>query len=126
MAVALTAILISDLAAAAIDLTDFDDDVMRAMDDSFKELEPVIGAGNAQVAKNDTEVLLEGYQWAEDYFTNKGGTEDAVKFARDGKALIAKAADALVRKDFETAAAVARETAKNCKSCHDLYKPLTK
>ncbi len=111
---------------AAIDLSDFNDDVMRAMDDAFKNLEPVLGAGDATAAKNDIDVLLEGYQWTDDYFTAKGGVDDAVKIAKDGHALIERAQAALAKNDLGGAAALARETAKNCKSCHDLYKPLTK
>lgn len=119
------AIVSGGAVCAAIDLSDFNDDVMRAMDDAFKDLEPVLGAGDTAAAKNDIEVLLEGYQWTNDYFSAKG-TEDAVKIARDGHALVERAQTAIANKDLAAAAAVARETAKNCKSCHDLYKPLTK
>jgi len=120
------AIFSSGLAFAAIDLSDFDDDVMRAMDDSFKDLEPVLGAGDATAAKNDIDVLLEGYQWTDDYFVKKTGADDAVKIARDGRALIQRAQAAINNNDLTGASALARDTAKNCKSCHDLYKPLTK
>lgn len=114
------------LALAAIDLSDFNDDVMRAMDDAFKDLEPVLGAGNADAAKNDIEVLLEGYQWTDDYFATKGGADDAVKLSKEGHVLIQRAEAAIEKNDLVEAARLARETAKNCKSCHDLYKPLTK
>ena len=120
------AILSDGIALAAIDLSDFNDDVMRAMDDSFKNLEPVLGAGDAVAAKNDIEVLLEGYQWTDDYFSAKGGVDDAVKIAKEGHALIQRADAAIAKNDLVEAASLARETAKNCKSCHDLYKPLTK
>jgi hypothetical protein len=119
-------ILSGGMALAAIDLSDFNDDVMRAMDDSFKNLEPVLGAGDTAAAKNDIEVLLEGYQWSDEYFTAKGGVDDAVKIAKDGRALVQRADAAIARNDLVEAANIARETARNCKSCHDLYKPLTK
>jgi hypothetical protein len=122
----LIAVLGSGVAFAAIDLSDFNDDVMRAMDDAFKDLEPVLGANNATAAKNDIDVLLEGYQWTDDYFVAKGGADDAVKLAKEGRVLIQRADEAIAKKDLIGAAALARETAKNCKSCHDLYKPLTK
>jgi hypothetical protein len=120
------AILSGGIALAAIDLSDFNDDVMRAMDDSFKNLEPVLGAGDAVAARNDVEVLLEGYQWTDDYFATKPGAADAVKLAKDGHVLIQRAEVAIAKNDLVEAASIARETAKNCKSCHDLYKPLTK
>lgn len=116
----------SSVVIAAIDLSDFNDDVMRAMDDSIKDLEPSLGAGNTEAAKNDLDVLVEAYQWTEDYFVKKGNADDAVKIAQQGKLLVAAVDKAMVANNLTDAASAARGTAKNCKSCHDLYKPLTK
>lgn len=124
--VASLSVAFSGVVIAAIDLSDFNDDVMRAMDDSIKDLEPSLGAGNTEAAKNDLEVLVEAYQWTEDYFVKKGNTADAVKIAQQGKLLVAAVDKAMVANNLTAAATAARDTAKNCKSCHDLYKPLTK
>ncbi len=109
-----------------IDLKDFDDDSMRDMDDANKDLQPVIGAKNAQQALSDAQTIQQVLKETEDYFNKKGGTQDAVKFAQDGEASLARVIAALNKSDFDAAAAAARDVSKNCKTCHDVYKPLTK
>jgi cytochrome c556 len=110
----------------AIDLKDFDDDAMRDMDDANKDLQPVIGAKNAQQALTDTQTMQSVLKEAEDYFAKKGGTQDAVKFAQAGESAVSAVVAALNKGDFDAAGAAARDVTRNCKSCHDVYKPLTK
>lgn len=114
----------SGLAWAAIDLGDFDEYVMRDMDDANKDLGPALGAGNFEAALADAEALQTGLNWTEDYFVRKGGVDDAVVLARKGKDSLATVFAAISRKDLDVASAAAREVGKNCTSCHDLYKPL--
>lgn len=111
---------------AEIDLSDFDDDLMKTMDDTNKYLEPDINAKNAKNAREGIDVLQQGLKWTEDYFVHKGNTADAVKLAQDGQKHIERIRTALDANDFDTAAAAARDLTKNCRACHDLYKPLTK
>jgi hypothetical protein len=109
-----------------IDLTDFDDDSMRDMDDANKDLQPVLGAKNADAALADAQVIQNVLKEAEAYFVKKGTTADAVQIAQQGEASIATVIAALHKNDFDAATAAARDTAKNCRACHDIYKPLTK
>lgn len=111
---------------AEIDLSDFDDDLMRDMDDAVKDLEPVLGAKNAAAATADAEVLRNGFKWTEDYFARKGSATDAVEFARTSQQLTAAVLQHVAARDFDAAAAAARELSKSCRKCHDVYKPLTK
>lgn len=120
------AALSGSLAYADIDLSDFDDDSMRDMDDANKDLGPVLGAKNADAALADAQVIQNVLKQTEAYFVKKGGADDAVKLAQQGQASVATVITAIGKSDFESAAASARDTAKNCRSCHDLYKPLTK
>ncbi len=120
------AALSGGLAYADIDLSDFDDDSMRDMDDANKDLGPVLGARNADAALADAQVIQNVLKQTEAYFVKKGGADDAVKLARQGQSSVAAVITAIGKSDFESAAASARDTAKNCRSCHDLYKPLTK
>lgn len=122
----LAAALSASLAWAAIDLSDFDDDMMRDMDDAIKDLEPVIAAHNAQNAGADAQVLQNGFKETEAYFTKKGNTDDAVKIARQEQDQLAQVSKFLAANDFDGAAGAAREVSHTCKTCHDLYKPLTK
>jgi hypothetical protein len=109
-----------------IDLTDFDDDSMRDMDDANKDLQPVLGAKNADAALADAQVIQNVLRQTEAYFQKKGGTENAVKVAQQGELSVATVIAALGKGDFDGATSAARATAKNCRSCHDIYKPLTK
>lgn len=110
---------------AELDLSDFDDDLMRTMDDTNKYLEPDINAKNAKSAREGVDVILQGLKWTEDYFAHKGGVDDGVKLAQEGQVLAQDILTALDKNDFDKAAASARALTKNCRSCHDLYKPLT-
>lgn len=115
------AALTSTLAFADIDLSDFDTDVMRGMDDTIKILEPDISSRNFKAANDDAKSLLEGFEWTEDYFSKKQA-EDAVQYARDGQALTQEILDHLAKQDYDNASASARRLSKSCKTCHDVYK----
>ena len=57
--------------AADIDYSDFDDDLMRNMDDAIKELDSNVGGQDAQASLANARVLSEGLAWAEKYFAAK-------------------------------------------------------
>lgn len=115
--------LLSTPALAGPNFDDVDSDLMRGMEDAIKDLEPVLSAGNLESAQADAEVLRDGLQWVERYFVAKGGVDDGVAIARDGRAVVAKLLEHLAAKDATAAIEAARATAKNCRSCHDIYKP---
>lgn len=120
----LVAAMAAGWALADIDLSDFDDDLMRDMDSSNKNLEPVINAKNAASATEEAQFILQGLQWTEKYFADKGNADDAVKYAQDAQALTNSILASLSKRDFDTAASTARELSKSCKLCHETYKPL--
>ena len=122
----LFAALSGGLVFAEIDLKDFDDDLMRDMDTAIKDLEPVLGAKNAVAASGDAELLRDGFKQASEYFAKKGGADDAVKFAQNSEALTATVLKYIAANDFDAAAGAARALSKSCRTCHDIYKPLTK
>ena len=109
-----------------LDLTDFDDDSMRDMDDANKDLQPVLGAKSSQAALSDARVIQDVLKQTEAWFVKKGGAEDAVRIAQQGETAVAAVITALGKNDFDAATAAARDTAHNCRACHDIYKPLTK
>jgi cytochrome c556 len=118
--------LAAGAALADIDLQDFDDDLMRDMDTAIKDLEPVIGAKNTAAATQDAELLRDGFKQTEDYFVKKGGASDAVDFARHSEELTATVLKSIAANDFDAAGNAARTLSKSCRTCHDVYKPLTK
>lgn len=109
-------------AAVELDLSDFDDDLMRGMEDSLKSFEPNIAAGNSERALADAQVLWDGFKWTQDYFSNKAGAADAVAISRQALERTRSVIELLQVRDFTNAAAAARETARTCRSCHDIYK----
>ena len=120
---ALAALMPNALALADVDTSDVDSYLMQDMENALKNLEPVLVAGNFDSARADAEVLRDGLQYVHDYFVAKGNAEDAVKMASEGQATIARVFAALDGKNLDAAIAAARDTARNCKACHEVYKP---
>lgn len=120
--VAFAVVIASVPVLAAIDFRDYDNDLMRDLDKTIKYFEPDITARNAEAAKEDAQILLDGFKYTESYFEKKGA-EDAVEISRKGLKVINDVLANVDKDDFEAAAAAARETPNLCKSCHDIYKP---
>src|SRR5437762_14047222 len=72
----------------SLDLSDFNDDVMRDMDDTMKRLDSDIATRDAKTVASDSASIREGLGYALEYFTKKGNAEDAVRWARQGRDLI--------------------------------------
>lgn len=125
LAAMLTALLVNVTCmavSAELDFKDYDDDLMRLLDKTIKYFEPDITAKNVDGATEDGEILLDGFKYAEDYFT-KANKADAVQIAQEGSALVRSALELVAKDDFEGAAANAREAIEKCKACHDTYRP---
>ena len=110
------------MAAPALDFKDYDNDLMRDLDKTIKYFEPDIAGKNAEGAREDLDLLADGFRYTEDYFSKKG-KDDAVEISRKGAKIIADVRDLLEKSDFDAAAAAARGTPEVCKSCHEIYKP---
>ncbi|MGO9673452.1 MAG: hypothetical protein ACLPSF_04680 [Methylocella sp.] len=95
---------------------------MRDLDKTIKYFEPDITAQNAQGALDDAAVLQDGFKYTLDYFSKKGGADDAVQISKDGQGQIAAAIKSVSENNFEAAAEDARAVAKTCRACHDIYK----
>jgi hypothetical protein len=115
-------LLLAAPVVAAIDLHDYDNDLMRDLDKTIKYFEPDLTAQNADAAKEDAQVLLDGFRYTEGYFAKKGA-QDAVEISRKGVKVIGDVIADVDSNNFEAAAAAARQAPELCKSCHDLYKP---
>jgi hypothetical protein len=105
-----------------IDLSDFDKDLMRNMDDAVKALDTDIVAKDNAAAAADARFIIEGLSWAESYFAGKGTTPDAVKWAKEGHGHATAVATATDSNDFDAAFTSYRALVKTCRSCHDVYK----
>lgn len=122
MLLGISAALLTSLAVAKIDLGDFDDEVMRNMEDSTKYLDSDLATNDAKAARTDATAVKEGLKWAEDYFVKKGGADDAVNFAKHGQDSVDAILKALDANDFEKANTAHRDLVKTCRSCHEVYK----
>jgi hypothetical protein len=109
--------------AADIDYSDFDDDLMRTMDDAVKDLDSNVGGQEADAALANATVLKDGLAWAEKYFAKKPEAPLGAGFAREGQEQVAALIKAVESKDFDAAHVNVRAVVKTCKSCHEAYKP---
>jgi hypothetical protein len=110
-------------AAANVDLTDFNDDVMRNMDDTVKSLDSDIAGHDSKSAQADAGSIRDGLHWAEEYFTRKGNVQDAVELAKEGQSLAASVARSAASNDFDAALTSYDLLVRTCRRCHDAYKP---
>jgi cytochrome c556 len=107
----------------SLDLSDFNDDVMRDMDDTMKRLDSDIATRDAKSIVSDTGAIREGLEYALDYFQKKGNVEDAVRWAKQAQELAEAVAGAVQANDFDTSLNKYDSLVKTCRSCHDVYKP---
>jgi hypothetical protein len=107
----------------SLDLSDFNDDVMRDLDDTMKRLDSDISLRDAKSVASDSALIREGLQYAQDYFTKKGNVDDAVRWARQGRDLAEAVAGAAQANDYDTSLNKYDLLVKTCRSCHDVYKP---
>jgi hypothetical protein len=116
--------LIATVALAAdIDYSDFDDTLMRDMDDAIKELDSNVGGQDAQASQANIDVLMHGLGQAEKYFAAKAETPRGAGLAREGQEHLALVSQAIQAKDFDAASTAVRGVVRSCKACHEAYKP---
>lgn len=109
--------------AAEIDFTDFDDVLMRDMDDAIQELDSNVSGGQREAALANAAVLRDGLAWVEQYFANKPEAPRGAGLAREGSSQLAAAVVAIEAGDFEAAGTAVRGLVRSCKACHQAYKP---
>lgn len=110
---------------ASGDFSDYDDDLMRTLDKTIKYFEPDISAKNARGIAEDAEILMEGFKYSEEYFAKKGRAEDAVRISQQGQLHVAAAVKFVKENNYDAAVSAARDAARTCRSCHDVYKTKT-
>jgi hypothetical protein len=109
--------------AADIDYSDFDDALMRDMDDAIKELDSNVGGQQAQSALANAALLRDGLAWAEKYFAAKPEAPLGAGMAREGQEHLARVVQAIEARDFDAASNSVRGVVRSCKACHEAYKP---
>ena len=109
--------------AADIDYSDFDDALMRDMDDAIKELDSNVGGQQAQGALANAALLRDGLAWAEKYFAAKPEAPLGAGMAREGQEQLARVIQAVDARDFDAASNGVRGVVRSCKACHEAYKP---
>jgi hypothetical protein len=109
--------------AAEIDYSDFDDSLMRSMDDAIKDLDSNLGSQDASASLANTEVLTEGLAWAEKYFANKPEAPLGAGYAREARQHLATIVTSIEARNFEAATSNVRAVVRTCKACHEAYKP---
>ena len=109
--------------AAEIDFSDFDDELMRSMDDAVKDLDSNVGGQDAKASLANAEVLRDGLAWAEKYFAAKPEAPRGPGLAREGREHVAALVKSIEAGDFDAASNGVRAVVRTCKACHEAYKP---
>ena len=115
--------LAATVMAAEIDYSDFDDSLMRSMDDAIKDLDSNVGGQDANASLANAEVLREGLAWAEKYFAAKPEAPRGAGLAREGQEHLALVVQSIEARDFDAASNGVRAVVRTCKACHEAYKP---
>ena len=123
VALTLAAVTVAADTAADIDYSDFDDTLMRDMDDAIKDLDSNVSGQEADASLANVKLLREGLAQAEKYFAAKPQTPRGAGLAREGQEHLARVAQALEAKDFDAASTLVRDVVRSCKACHEAYKP---
>lgn len=107
-----------------LDLHDYDDDLMRQLEQTLKYFEPDLSDGNLNSYPDDVQVIQYSFGWVKSYFEKKG--PDAAKgaaIAQQGLDLLDAIDKDVKAKNFQAAADKAHQFTQICRSCHDIYKP---
>jgi hypothetical protein len=115
--------LAAGVMAAELDFSDFDDSLMRGMDDAIKELDSNVAGKDAKASLANADVLREGLAWAEKYFVAKPEAPLGAGFAREGQEHLGSVIRSLEAGDFDAASGGVRGVVRSCKACHEAYKP---
>lgn len=109
--------------AMAHNLLDFDEWMSR-IEDGSQDLQRHISARDATAAQGAARELEELYALMQEFFEQRGGADDAVRWSREGVAFAKKAQLDLVAGRFASAKKNALGIAHGCRDCHFNYKPL--
>jgi cytochrome c556 len=120
---AVMALAAATVMAAEIDYSDFDDSLMRSMDDAIKDLDSNLGGQDASASLANAQVLREGLTWAEKYFANKPETPLGAGYAREAQQHLGAIVASIEARDFDAATGNVRAVVRTCKACHEAYKP---
>jgi len=107
-----------------IDLHDYDDDLMRTLEQTLKYFEPDLSDGNLNSYPDDVQLIQYSFGWVKSYFEKKGNDgAKGVVIAQQGLDLLAAIDVDVKAKNFQAAADKAHQFSQVCRSCHDIYKP---
>jgi len=107
-----------------LDLHDYDDELMRTLEQTFKYFEADVSDGNLSSYADDMQVIQYSFSWIKGYFEKKGNDgAQAVKIVQQGIDLVGALDKDVKDKNFSAAGDKAHELSQVCKSCHAIYKP---
>jgi hypothetical protein len=107
-----------------LDLHDYDDDLMRQLDQTLKYFEPDVTDGNLKSYDDDVQQIQYTFGYVKGFFEKKGpDAAKGVAIAQQGLDLLAAIDKDVKDKNFPAAGDKAHQFSQICRSCHDLYKP---
>jgi len=107
-----------------IDLHDYDDDLMRQLEQTLKYFEPDVTDGNLNSYADDVQQIQYTFGYVKGYFEKQGpNAAKGVEIAQQGLDLLAAIDKDVKAKNFSSAGDKAHQFFLICRSCHDVYKP---
>jgi hypothetical protein len=107
-----------------LDLHDYDDELMRTLEQTLKYFEPDLTDGNLKTYDDDVQLIQYSFGWVKGYFEKKGPNgAKGVVIAQQGLDLLAAVDTDVKAKNFSAAGDKAHQFQQICRSCHDIYKP---
>ena len=104
---------------------ELDTDLMQTIDDTTKSVTSNIDLHKAAPATADAQERATLFRQVQAFYEKRHGAEDAVGYSRTCLDLAARIEASLKQQDFRAAAVAANDLTRTCRSCHDVYKPLS-
>jgi hypothetical protein len=104
---------------------DMDTDLMQTIDDTAKSVTSNIDLRNPAAGGTDAQELQNLFRQVQAFYERRHDAPDAVTYARTSLDLAGRIERALAGRDYADAARAAADLTRTCRSCHDVYKPLS-
>ena len=108
---------------AAASVLDFDK-WMQRIERSCQAVQKDLQRADAAAALSDAQEIQRLYVLLESYFADKAKYDDALHLSREGRERAEQVVAAITTNDLTSAARAAAQITRDCRECHNEFKPL--
>ena len=102
--------------------SEMDSDLMQSIEDTAKSVTANIDLKDPKGTQADARELEQLFAQVEAFYARKNDAHDAQAWSKSSREWAAIVARFAADKDFDSAAKVARDITRTCKTCHNTYK----